>query len=327
MSVFQGTILGPTLFLCFINDLPNATDLLNILYADDTTGLDSDSDLTTLITRVSTELTKMAHWFQCNKMALNISKTKFIIFHAPSKKVDPTITLTIDTNTPNTPHNPDLVTTIERIHSKHENYNSRAFKLLGIFLDENLNFNHNTTALSNKLARASFFLNRAKNTLSPKALKTLYTSFFHSHLLYCTNIYSCTSQTNINTLFKQQKKAVRILAGTSHTEHTEPLFKNLGILPLNKIITQAKHTFMHSIYYAYAPESFSNIWNTNALINPDLTLRNANDFTLPFPRIELIKKLPLYSLPLAWNSLGDVRYQHNRYTFKMALLNSLLNDD
>jgi hypothetical protein len=46
MSVFQGTILGPTLFSCFINDLPNCTELLTVLYADDTTGLDSDSDLT-----------------------------------------------------------------------------------------------------------------------------------------------------------------------------------------------------------------------------------------------------------------------------------------
>ncbi len=45
MSVFQGTILGPTLFSCFINDLPNCTELLTVLYADDTTGLDSDSDL------------------------------------------------------------------------------------------------------------------------------------------------------------------------------------------------------------------------------------------------------------------------------------------
>ncbi len=60
MSVFQGTILGPTLFSCVINDLPNCTELLTVLYADDTTGLDSDSDLNSLMARASSELSKMA---------------------------------------------------------------------------------------------------------------------------------------------------------------------------------------------------------------------------------------------------------------------------
>ncbi|MFN9906665.1 MAG: hypothetical protein ACK56F_11180, partial [bacterium] len=55
---------------------------------DDTTGLDSDSDLNSLMARASSELTKMAHWFQANKMSLNTSKTKYIIFHAPGKKVN-----------------------------------------------------------------------------------------------------------------------------------------------------------------------------------------------------------------------------------------------
>jgi hypothetical protein len=79
LSVFQGTSLGPMLFLCFFNDLPRATELLAFLYADDTTGLYSDSDLPTLLTRVSMELSKLSNWFRCNRMALNISKTKYII--------------------------------------------------------------------------------------------------------------------------------------------------------------------------------------------------------------------------------------------------------
>jgi hypothetical protein len=84
---------------------------------------------------------------------------------------------------------PTLLTTLalypefERIHNDLADPSLRSFKLLGIYFDENLNFSANTTALVTKLARSLFFLNRVKNTLSPKALKLLYTSFFHSHLL------------------------------------------------------------------------------------------------------------------------------------------------
>ncbi len=98
LSVFQGTSLGPILFLCFINDLPNATDLFTVLFADDTTGLDSDSNLQNLLTRVSTELTKLADWFRSNRMAINVNKTKYIIFHVPSKKIDVVPVLCFDNN-------------------------------------------------------------------------------------------------------------------------------------------------------------------------------------------------------------------------------------
>ncbi len=61
------------------------TELFSVLYADDTTGLNSDSDLQTLLTRVGVELNKLANWFRSNRMALNVSKTKYMIFHVPEK--------------------------------------------------------------------------------------------------------------------------------------------------------------------------------------------------------------------------------------------------
>ncbi len=118
------------LFLCFINDLPLATELFSVLYADDTTGLDSDSDLQTLLTRVGTELNKLANWFSSNRMALNVSKTKYMIFHVPNKRILDNPQLIYDGNAPDTDHNPDLVSSIERIHSNHENPSHRSFKLL-----------------------------------------------------------------------------------------------------------------------------------------------------------------------------------------------------
>ncbi len=55
-------------------------------------------------------------------------------------------------------------------------------------------------------------------------------------------------------------------------------------------------------------------------------LRNDNDYMLPHPRLEAFKKIPLYSLPLAWNNAGDIRFKNNRMTFKIALKDKLLNE-
>jgi hypothetical protein len=75
---------------------------------------------------------------------------------------------------------------------------------------------------------------------------------------------------------------------------------------------------MHSVYYDYAPPSFTNTWQTQAQRNPDLNLRNATDIYIPFPRIDLFKRLPIYALP-TWNSHDIVRYYANRTTFRYAL--------
>jgi hypothetical protein len=81
---------------------------------------------------------------------------------------------------------------------------------------------------------------------------------------------------------------------------------------------------MHSIAFNYAPSSFSDIWKKNDARDIEYQLRNQDLFTIPPYRIEFFRKIPIYSLPLAWNELPDsLRYQHNRITFKIALSDHL----
>ena len=87
ISVLQGSVLGPILFLCFINDLWTVSDLFMLMFADDTSALKSGKNIEELIQNVNTELNKIAIWFRANKLAVNVSKTKYIIFRGRGKKI------------------------------------------------------------------------------------------------------------------------------------------------------------------------------------------------------------------------------------------------
>jgi hypothetical protein len=96
------------------------------------------------------------------------------------------------------------------------------------------------------------------------------------------------------------------------------------LLPYEHLVKQAKLLFMHSVENHYAPLSFHNTWTKNSLTQGERPLRYADDCKLPTPRTELLKKSPLYTLPLEWNSMDDNKYIRNRTTFKTAVKYLLL---
>ena len=124
ISVLQGSILGPILFLCYINDLWKTTDLFTLMFADDTSAFKSGKNLNDLISHMNRELNKLAVWFRANKMAVNVEKTKFIIFRTHGKPIpNENVTLKFDANEPGQLYNPDYVYDLERFHNNHQDKN------------------------------------------------------------------------------------------------------------------------------------------------------------------------------------------------------------
>ena len=148
---------------------------------------------------------------------------------------------------------------MERIHENHPEKNARSYKLLGVYLDEYLTFNHNVNTLENKLSKSLYCVNRVKNMLSVKALRLLYFALFHPHINYCPIILNCTTTKNKPRIQKLQKKAIRIITKSSFNAQTEPLFTRNRIISFDNLILLQAALFMHSYVYNYDPTAFNDI--------------------------------------------------------------------
>ena len=216
-------------------------------------------------------------------------------------------------------NDPNLITELERVFIDNPDAEGRYFKLLGVYFDEFLSFDKHIDYICAKMSRSIYCIKRSVNKLSFKSLKSLYHALVHPHLLYCINIMACSATKNINRITKLQKKAIRIITKSKNDEHTAPLFVSTKILPFDKLILQRKLLFMHSIHNNYAPKSFSDIFIKNNTREIGYELRNSDAYKVPAARIELFKKFPIYSFPVAWNEVGILGYYNNKITFEIAL--------
>jgi hypothetical protein len=122
-----------------------------------------------------------------------------------------------------------------------------------------------------------------------------------------------------------QKKAIRNVCNARYNEHSVPLFKLLGILPLNELAILSKSLLLHSIVHKYGPRILEDQWQTNGERNPNVELRNRDDLYVPTATSEQVSKLPVISFPKLWNSLPIEKLYPNRFLFSNLIKEYLWN--
>ena len=144
-GVPQGSILGPLLFILYVNDITHTSSIVDfILFADDTTILFSDKNIVNKVSIVNRELKEVSNWFRANKLSINASKTNFMIMGTPhmTGKIQGDLNITLDNSL------------LDKVSST---------KFLGVIIDENLTWKNHINCISKTISRNIGVINKLKH--------------------------------------------------------------------------------------------------------------------------------------------------------------------
>ena len=237
-GVPQGSVLGPLLFLIYINDLHNAIKYSSTyLFADDTNLLNINKSTKKMEKQMNYDLKGLYWWLLANKISLNATKTEMIIFRKPCHETP--IELHIKING-------------QRL------YPCKCIKYLGVYLDEHLRGSAHIEILLCKLRRANGMLAKSRHYTSPEQIKSIYHAIFASHMMYGCQIWGHSpTNTYINKIQILQNNALRLITfAPDFRDHISPVYRQLNLLKLKDIIVMKNLLFIHDYFNNKLPQSF-----------------------------------------------------------------------
>ena len=288
----QGSILGPVLFILYINDLPSISKLAKyIFFADDANIIITGYSVSEIRGKIDTILSEINSWVTANGLKLNLKKTKYMIF---SNKHD-TKGNYMNINFNGVP--------IDRVDSE---------RFLGVILDSSLSWKTHISALAGKISRNSGILFKLKGLVPENVLKLVYNSLIQSHLNYCSNVWGLGSKSSLDKIFRSQKKAVRAVENKFNNCfynketgelpcHTKEIFARNKLLTVHNLVAKNCLVAMHKIYLGTGPNNISKIFDI--IKEPNYSVRRD-------PKFFNIRRSRLVALDKTLASKGPKMYNH-----------------
>ena len=254
-GVPQGSVLGPLLFLMYINDMPSISSVMNyILFADDTNALYTSPSIDDLFVTVNNELEKLNQWFSANRLSINVKKTHAVLFMTHQKE-----------------RHVNLNQSSHCLNINNSKIELKDYvKFLGLFLDKNLKFDKHIQHINYKLSKSICTLSRTSKVFNSNTLKTLYSSFILPYLNYGllawgglskidtpdNKLLQSNSMKSLSSTHILQKRSLRILSKSPHFEHHIPICSRFNLLDLQDLYHVKALTFLHDFYHGKLPPFF-----------------------------------------------------------------------
>ena len=304
IGVPQGSILGPLLYLIYVNDITNATSCNPRLFADDTCLVLNNSSLSILELNCNIELKNLKNWCDANKLQINPQKSAVIVI--PPKLNSPSVNIQLMYNNSLIPCN-------------------NSFKYLGVILDSKLNFKSHIDITASKISRAVGILSKLRYIFPMSSLVLLYYALVHPHLLFGLPVWGSTFTTSLNKLQTLQNKAIRIITNSDIRTPITPKYYELGILKLSDLYTYEIAKLMHQHSRHTLPLPLSSLFNKTSTIHSRHTRTNAlNNLYPPKYSTNRCQNSFRYQGTKIWNSISvelrNQSFSKFKNNFKYSLL-------
>ena len=282
-GVPQGSILGPVLFLLYINDLPKCLDhSIARLFADDTNMTFTGCNIKSIQEQMTSDLNNIFQWLCSNKLTLNVLKTDFMLIGSRQKlsAFDDSIVLSTDN------------VTLSKV---------RSVKCLGVDIDENITWEIHIQRIRLKVSRniAALELRKVKKLFSRKNLVSLYRALIEPYFIYCSIVWDNLSETLEKQLQVLQNRAARIITGAPLLKSSSLILAELNWMNIKEMREKQKAIMMYKIVHGLAPEYLTEMFTFQC------SLKFKLNFDLPVNRTDYYNSSFAFTGAKLWNSLPD----------------------